>query len=333
MWLSYLRHSLALRAWRYRYGKKIIAIGLVEHFGDIVACEPVPRYLKRKNPESLVIWFANPRYMELLTHNPYVDRVQSVYCLSEWIRFRRSGIFDEVIDLHFHQRACPVCQESLRKDSQNAEITIHNYYNYGNLLGAFCQSAGLPILAEGPQLHIPERVRRIVDAMRLSDEYIVVHCRSNEAARDWMQEKWVQLVKQILSEARITVVEIGLVRTLPDMGEKCVNLCGILTFLETAEVIRRSKLFLGIDSGPAHLANAVGTRGIIMLGRYKSFEKYCPFSGTYANGANAELIYSSGPVQELPVEIVFGALSRSLQCPASEKNGKGVVYQPPLIRS
>ena len=61
------------------------------------------------------------------------------------------------------------------------------------------------------------------------------------------------------------------------------------------------------------LANAVGPFGIILLGHYRAFERYMPYSGDYANGAKAELIYEDGPAANITVERVYQALEKLLQ--------------------
>ena len=62
------------------------------------------------------------------------------------------------------------------------------------------------------------------------------------------------------------------------------NLCGQSGIAETAEDdSRRAALFIGIDSGPAHLANAVKTPGVILLGRYLTWDYYMPYTGFYAD--------------------------------------------------
>jgi heptosyltransferase-3 len=84
--------------------------------------------------------------------------------------------------------------------------------------------------------------------------------------------------------------------------------------LETAEVIKRADLFIGIDSGPAHLANAVGTPGVIILGSFENFSRYTPYSGGYATGGNADLVRAPhGPAANVPVEAVFSAVMQRLR--------------------
>ena len=50
--------------------------------------------------------------------------------------------------------------------------------------------------------------------------------------------------------------------------ENSRNLCGQTGIAESAEIIRRATLFIGIDSGPSHLANAVKTPGVILFDRH-----------------------------------------------------------------
>lgn len=77
-------------------------------------------------------------------------------------------------------------------------------------------------------------------------------------------------------------------------------------------MIRRATLFIGIDSGPAHMANAVGTPGVILIGSYLGFKNYMPFSGSYKSGGKATIIYGNGPVSHISVERVFQAVNNYL---------------------
>ena len=180
------------------------------------------------------------------------------------------------------------------------------YLTFGSLLAAFCQGAGLPPLQDGPKVYIPDPVVKTVDTLALPETFISIHCISKEACKDWPAEKWTEFTRCFTRETGIHVVEVGteaLCATLNnDPGCRYVNLCGKLSILETAEVIRRSALFVGIDSGPGHLANAVETHGVILLGAYRIYKKYLPYSGDYATGKKATLLYSKeGPAANLSV--------------------------------
>jgi ADP-heptose:LPS heptosyltransferase len=313
--LSLRRRWLAFRS----PGRPFIVINLLEHFGDIVACEPVSRYVRKQYPEAYIVWTTRRAYRELVDHNPNIDETVTLYCLSEWIRLARCNLFDQVIDLHFSERVCPVCRIPLKKPADSSGITPENYYHFGNLLTTFCISAGLPPLVDQPQLYLPDQVRRRVDALRLPEDYIVVHCLSNEISRDWLKPKWQELARLLIAGRSIAIVEVGMKALLGSAELPAYhNCCGRLSILETAEVIRRSRLFIGVDSGPAQLANALQHPGVVLLGHYRDFVNYMPYSGCYQNQTAGVLLYADGPVATLPVEEV---LAKANDCLAGSPGG------------
>jgi heptosyltransferase-3 len=296
--------------------RQFVVITLTEHMGDIVACEPVARYARRLYADAYIIWTIRKAYVSLVAHNPHIDRLLVVNCLTEWIYFRRTGLFDIVIDLHVQYRVCPLCDLPLMKTEGNTDITGENYYYYGTLLSAFCQGAGIDLVDDEPRVYIPRQVGAHVDRLRLPSRFLVIHSTSNETDRDWDDQKWKELIPRITHELGVPVVEVGSgQRPHQPCHVDYINLCGRLSILETAEVIRRAAVFIGIDSGPAHLANAVGTRGVILLGHYRAFERYLPYSGQYGHGARAKLLYQDGPARDIPTERVFEAVSSLLRTP------------------
>jgi heptosyltransferase III len=327
LWLSLARNrryllKLKRRITSAKAGRKLIGIALVEHIGDIVACEPISRYLRKQNPDACIVWCLRAPYKEVVKHNPDVDHVVTVACVSEWMRLAEAEIFDETFDLHFTRRVCRYCGVPVKKTRGDSAIAIDNYYEYGNLLEAYCLSTGLPRMGEGPRLYVSESDRRFADGLNLPEKFAAIHCLTNEAERNWAQPKWNQLVEWMIRDQGLPVVEIGLERHVVFEGKHYTNLCGKVSLLQTGEIIRRARVYVGVDSGPAHFANALGTPGVILLGRYRSFKRYCPFSGGYANGDNAELVYSDGPASDIPVAQVTAAISRRL---AIKNSGRSLV--------
>ena len=291
---------------------KSVLVGLTEHFGDIVACEPVSRSLKERYPEARITWAVREPYRELIDSNPNIDETLVVDCLTEWILIAESGIFDEVFDLHVNGRICPVCGVPLRKKRGRTEINVENYFSFGSLLEAFSLGAGVTVGDRQPRVYITDSAVRRVRQLPLPARYAVFHCESNEAAKDWPASKWAQLSSFMAKELRIPVVEVGARPVLPEGAG--INLCNKLSLLETAEVIRRAALFAGVDSGPAHLANATMTPGVILLGRYRIFERYMPYTGCYAEGDKAEILFNEkGPASEIPLGRALEAVRKRLE--------------------
>jgi ADP-heptose:LPS heptosyltransferase len=97
-----------------------------------------------------------------------------------------------------------------------------------------------------------------------------LHVGAGTSAKRWPAESWHRLAEQLVArDARIV-----LVGTRPDAqaaeviassckgglaGGRCLNLVGSLSVAKLAAVLRRAELFIGADSGPSHVAAAVGT--------------------------------------------------------------------------
>ena len=163
----------------------------------------------------------------------------------------------------------------------------------------------MPALNEPPHIYIDDKARSRIDALHLPPQFVVFHCSSNANEKEWPREYWNRLSGYISSTYGYHVVEVGVQKVQPDLGRDWYrNTSGQLKILETAEAIRRSELFIGIDSGPAHLANGVGVFGIILMGSYLGFSTYNPFSGGYGDGSNAVLMRHRGNVRDLPYDEV-----------------------------
>ncbi|MEK6290711.1 MAG: glycosyltransferase family 9 protein, partial [Paraburkholderia tropica] len=288
-----------------------IVIGLVEHIGDIVACEPVARYLKMKYPDSSVAWVVNKAYRELVDSNPYVDETVAVDCLTDWIKISRHGGYDKVVDLHVNYRVCSHCRVPLIKEQGNPFINAYEWLDYGALLEAFTLGAGLPKLSAAPRLYIGDESRREVDALGLPAQYCVIHRESNNVDKDWTGENWQILARWIATELKLPIVEIGVNKdgASSPLAGLATDLRSRTSILATAEVIRRARFFIGVDSGPSHLANAVGTPGVVLLGRMGAFRQYTPYTGLYGSNAPEVKLARNllGPARELPVQDVIDA--------------------------
>jgi heptosyltransferase-3 len=301
----FLLNRLRSRIKRENLNRRLIAVMLLEHLGDIVACEPIVRYLRAKNPKAYIVWGVKGAYRELIDSNPHIDMTLPIHCLTERILLMNSRLFDEVIDLHFPDRYCSLCRKPLKKVRGDSKIDLTNYFRYGSLLSAMAQSAGLPALNEGPKVYIPQSAVNKIDALNLPPEFIAINCTSNADEKGWPKEKWEVLLKEIQAKYHMPVFEIGLKPFVDSSSGLCKSLCGQLSILESTEVIRRAKLFIGIDSGPAHLANAVSIPGVILMGSYLGFDRYNPFSGPYRDGTKAKTIYSDNTVTNISPETVF----------------------------
>jgi heptosyltransferase-1 len=97
------------------------------------------------------------------------------------------------------------------------------------------------------------------------------HCR--KAANIWPAERYTQLAARLLERPFVRVVISGgpVAKELCDeitapLGDKVWRADGAFTLLGSAELIRRADLFITGDTGPMHIAAAVGTPIIALFG-------------------------------------------------------------------
>lgn len=306
---SYLRRLKAQIA-----GRPLVAIILSEQIGDIIACEPVAREVRKRHPNGHIIWLVREAYAELVRHHPDLNGYLVEKCPSERIYLLKTGVFDVVYNMHISHRKCKYCPEDpVNPTADQIGLTFDNYYHRGDILYMFSQAAGLPPITADPKMHIPDYVKQRINSLHLPDSPIVIHCQSSHVARDWPAANWNRLVKWLLETYPFPIIEIGLSPTVTIKHPNFQSLCGQLSLLETAEVIHRAQLFIGIDSGPAHMANAGNTPGIILLGQLYDFVDYLPYSGRYKRGENITILNDYGhPCAELPYHWVENAAQKQL---------------------
>jgi heptosyltransferase-3 len=124
-------------------------------------------------------------------------------------------------------------------------------------------------------------------------------------AKDWGAENW----KQVLDRLAVEMPEYGVVflgaaeeAALSDMasaawGQRRVNLCGALSPRESAAVLMRTRAFLGPDSGPMHLASAVGTACVIVFAARSQPRLWFPW------GRQHEIIYHRTDCSDCNLEV------------------------------
>ena len=316
-WSLTLKYS-RLRLLKLRIGNRpLVAIILSEQMGDIIACEPVVREVRRLHPNGYIIWVVRQPYVELVRYHPDLDGYLVEKCPGERVRLLRSGIYDMVYNMHISHRKCRYCPEDpVNPTADRIGLTFNNYLDRGDLLYVFSQAAGLSALTDDPRIYSPEPVRRRVAALNLPELPIVIHCQSSHIMRDWPAENWNRLVNWLLQTYPYSVVEVGVNPIITQEHPRFRSLCGQLSLLETAVVIQQARMFIGIESGPAHMANAGGISGIILQGQLFNFVDYLTYSGRYKRGEGITIVNQHGhPCSELPYTNVQQAVQQQLGQP------------------
>ena len=155
--------------------------------------------------------------------------------------------------------------------------SAHRSELYFNLLR---RGAGVELEFTRPKLFLnDDDIRRGTQTLSSfgigeNDKYATVAFRAVAESRRWGIDNYIGLVKSIVSRHSLKVVLVGVAEDRPD-GDKIAtsagakevaNLAGKTTLREAAAILSNSRFFVGNDSGPAHLAAAVGIPLIVLSG-------------------------------------------------------------------
>ena len=285
--------------------RPLCGILLVEHIGDIIACEPVIGRLRTEHPDATLVWVTRPTYRDLVNKHPLLDAVITVGSLAPIATIVRSGVLDIAVDLHVNKKPTGIEGVIHEKAWGDPSVDCFNYFSQKSILRAFTAAAGLTPFRAAPTMYIDGTTTTRVDLLALPPHFIVIHATSNEASRDWSSSGWKALLRYILEDCGMPIVEVGLRPVLEYDHPNLRSLCGELSILETAEVIRRADYFIGVDSAPAHMANASRRPALLLFGEYRNVRTWCPYDGEYASRESEIILRHPGPLFELPADQVI----------------------------
>ncbi len=127
----------------------------------------------------------------------------------------------------------------------------------------------------------------VIPAPALGDTqpYIVIAPGASWQPKMWPIERFTELSQKLLSEFNLHIVLCGgkddravCEKLFNQIGKGCItNLAGQTTLIQLTELIRHAQLVVSNDSSPVHIAAAVGTASVCILGG-GHFGRFLPYS-------------------------------------------------------
>ena len=136
----------------------------------------------------------------------------------------------------------------------------------------------------------------------------VLHIGAGSAAKRWPVPNWRELVRRLRSEYKARVILVGShddqeqAKRITRWAEnaRVVNWTGQTTLEELAALVRMSDVFIGCDSGPAHVAAAGGTPSVVLFSGTNDAEQWRPW-GPHVSVLKHEVACSPCHTQDCPV--------------------------------
>jgi len=249
--------------------------------GDVIHALPAVATLKHSFPGSNLSWVVDPKWAPLLEGNPFIDRLillerKNLRGLWEAWRVLHKMRFDFAVDFQglaqsalvasvgrpdrifgFHQsqvREKPAALFYSNKVRTQAAHVVDRNLELAAATGASSILRTFPLPEGSPEGELPP------------GDYVLASPLAGWLAKQWPPESYRALARRLESELGMPLV----LNVPPDAAawlesapEARAHLSGVPGLIHAT---RRAAAVVGIDSGPLHLAAALGRPGVAIYG-------------------------------------------------------------------
>lgn len=282
---------------------KNILIVKLSAIGDVIHALPVAHALKQTYPNARITWVVEKPAYDLLTNNPDIDEIiifdkpkfksltgllSNGYKLSKLLK---SHNFDLAIDLQglFKSAAISYLSGASKRlvycnarelsdkigqricgDHENGHI-VDRYLDVAKHLGCNIDQVKFPMNITEIEAQKAEAIANHV-GLRLENPYVVLAPGTNWSSKCWPTSHFAELADKLYNNDIIPVIIGGpndqrlAQEILSHTRIPPIDLTGKTSLKQLAYIIKKSQAFVGGDTGPMHLAVAVGTPVVTMFG-------------------------------------------------------------------
>ena len=301
--------------------------------GDVIAALPAVASLKHSIPHSRITWVIDPKWSVLLEGNPYVDSVmlldrRTLAGLKSAWRQLRAERFDLAVDFQGLIKSALVAtiarperifgfDAAQARESQaswfystrvqvRSQHAVERNLELAAAAGASSILRTFPLPPGAPEGRLPE------------GDFVLASPFAGWGAKQWPLENYARLAERLRRECGLPVVL---------NGPEAIQLEGIQSHVSgiagLIHATRKATAVVGLDSGPMHLAAALGKPGIALFGPTCP-ARNGPYGGTFKvlRSPNAVTSYKRtaephASMREIAPDQVFEALAAILPPRAS----------------
>ena len=293
--------------------------------GDVIAALPAVASLKHSIPHSKITWVIDPKWSLLLEGNPYVDSVlhldrRTFTGLRNAWRQLRSSRFDFAVDFQGLVKSALVAtlarperifgfnaayaRESPASWFYSTKVPIRSYHAVERNLDLAAAAGASNILRTFP-LPPGERQAELPEG-----DFVLASPLAGWGAKQWPVEYYTKLSEKLRRECGMPLV-LDAPYPLHVQG----TLSHVSTLAGLIYATRRATAVVGLDSGPLHLAAALGKPGVAIYGPTDP-ARHGPFGGSISMLRSPEAVTSyrrtpepDASMREITPDQVFDALA------------------------
>lgn len=282
---------------------KNIIVRMPNWVGDMVMATPVLTDLRKAFPDAKITAMCRIPLCELLQEDPEIDEI---FCFSKTSTFSRHSDKKSIIEkLQRGKYDLGVLltnslssawwfwqgkvEHRLGYDSKGRKFLLtntvpfpdnienqHLVTTYKMLLAPL----GIPVSDTSPRLFLSEKeiqlARILLKQHGVADNHQIVGINPGAtygSAKCWLPERFRDITRRLLEDKDVFVVYFGDQATASLVKEICqglsprvVNLAGLTSLRELAALVSLCDVLLTNDSGPMHIAAALGTAIVALFG-------------------------------------------------------------------
>ena len=257
---------------------KSILIIKPSSLGDIVHTLPAVALVRDAHPKAEITWVINPEFVPLLRGNPDVNHVYvfprrefrglgAPKSLLPWLRKTRTLRPDLVLDFQGLLRSALIARISGAKEIYGmSDAREGSRWFYDRVAKVDRRAHAIERylrLAESAGATVGESLRCPIptgDPLPRFDEYppfILLHPFARGSSKS-LSNLVIQEFCHAFAPTRVVIV--GQSQSKIDLPENCIDLTNQTSLLQLIHLIRKAHFVISVDSGPMHMAAALGNR-------------------------------------------------------------------------
>lgn len=279
-----------------------ILISRTDRIGDVLLSTPVIKALREKFPQAYIAMLVAPYARDIVEGNPYLDEV-IIYDKDgkhkSWrrtIKFAgrlKKKKFDFAVILHPSNRLHLITflagiplrlgynrklgfLVNLRKVHTKQEGRKHEAEYNLDLLSELGISGNprdlfMPIRQESEN-YVEELFRK--EGISQADKILAINPGASCPSKIWPLENFARVAEKLASFHNFKILILGGPKEIHladkvtrEIKGKAINLAGKTSVSQLASIFKRCSLFISNDSGPVHIASAIGVPVVSIFGR------------------------------------------------------------------